>query len=1157
MTTVQNSRMRAAASSPMRWSAPGLAFLALAAWWTMQALDDVMRDLHLPGAKAVGVTQVMAPLTLPDEASELVRVWHDWDTSRAVTEQQLGSGRVGVLWTVVDVVFAVVLARLLVVLAQQRSARLSGASSSTDRRRAVVALLGLAPALAGLYLTFDVCEDVAFVLGALVLDGGTGAVLDVMLVATWGKWLTLLLAVVPIALSWSVGWGDGRAARRDVGQTLLDLRAQVLAVGVVVAALLLLPGNVRPQVHDLVRSWSSNASAAAAAIAVILLLSALVWVTGHRTLMRAQRRPDVLPRELTRRDLVVAFVAAGAVAAAAVPVHLLLEQSISVLVVAGGLALWALLAVPPVVRRVRPVREAYTPRSVVVRVLAFLPPFALLVVWIRAELPFVVSGDAWRVVVLTLAVAAVAATWWIVDRSPAIPAAIEGSTNHGATGMAATRDRITRVETLVPLAAALGAFVLVGLAAASTGTAERLGSVALIGLLSIGLLGVTAAATASLFGPPRGPLALAGFHRFPVLLTVGVLSTVMTVLVEEPGFHEADLVTATGGERPPLSTVADEFAAFTGVEQPAEAPDARPWTPLVVVATSGGGARAAYWTLLALDCLFGDESLGASAAPACAAGSDGPVPSFEDVFAISGISGGSVGAAMFAAQGPTIDASEVFDPGFVDPVVANLLALDLPNAVAQSPVLRDRAEHLEEVWEDAVEGMDARFFDARPAGAWTPILALNSAAIEDGCRVSVSRVAFAAGTATDPRTPNELSGSCRSFVARRLAPPPAVDPTTGSPSVDTADVPWASTRDLGAVLCADQDLRVSTAALLSARFPYVSPSGAVPFCGDERRFTYLMDGGSVDSSAAGPAALLTEEVVRLARAWNAARPEGSACVQPVVLQLDNGYEDVVAQDAGRRPAELLAPLMGGIAGVSNNADVARQELALLGTQLRERAGCGDEVPDLPTYLQVFPQSHPGIEAPLGWSLSAPARDDLEDQLASAANQCSLLVLRHWLTGSTGGPGCVVGSVEGAAGAAAGGEPSGAGAAVPDRAVCPAGGTYSADGEVRTNAYGVFVFLTEAAPSAGAPLVREGDDSCGALAPSTRADAPRPFGTDALRLGLRYETTPEAPWEPARSNPFVLGLAGLGALAIAVGVLRRRREELMVTPAGATEPAGSA
>src|SRR5204863_440750 len=62
------------------------------------------------------------------------------------------------------------------------------------------------------------------------------------------------------------------------------------------------------------------------------------------------------------------------------------------------------------------------------------------------------------------------------------------------------------------------------------------------------------------------------------------------------------------------------------------------------------------------------------------------------------------------------------------------------------------------------------------------------------------------------------------------------------------------------------DIALSTAALLSARFPYISPTGALNGCQEPQRRTYDIDGGLLESSGVSS---LTEIWTRIAlvRSW--------------------------------------------------------------------------------------------------------------------------------------------------------------------------------------------------------------------------------------------------------------------------------------------------
>jgi hypothetical protein len=228
-------------------------------------------------------------------------------------------------------------------------------------------------------------------------------------------------------------------------------------------------------------------------------------------------------------------------------------------------------------------------------------------------------------------------------------------------------------------------------------------------------------------------------------------------------------------------------------------------SPLIVISTAGGGLRAAYWTVTVLGAL---EDL---------------IPGFSDhIFAISGVSGGSVGAAVFRAlierqrrslplecrsekgrkvTGCGACGQAILENDFLSPLLTGLLFRDaLPLPIA------DRAALLELAWErawrqtlDRGPGLDQRF-DNIATGMRAPILIFNGASLLGG-RVATSALA----------------------VDDRLLNPAAIRP-----------------------------MALSTAANTSARFPLFEPAGSVV----DRYGTYygsVVDGGYVENFGADSA----------------------------------------------------------------------------------------------------------------------------------------------------------------------------------------------------------------------------------------------------------------------------------------------------------------
>jgi hypothetical protein len=360
--------------------------------------------------------------------------------------------------------------------------------------------------------------------------------------------------------------------------------------------------------------------------------------------------------------------------------------------------------------------------------------------------------------------------------------------------------------------------------------------------------------------------------------------------------------------------------------------------PVVVVAAEGGGIRAAYWTASVLATLE-DTSAG------------GRLPFSRQVFAISGVSGGSVGAAAFAAavarnaeQGGAPPLSSVaqvqgmLGEDFLSPTLGVALFPDLLQRFVPWPMFDDRAMALEQAWErawaDSHPGERGRLresFHHLWAGDAhrVPLLFLNSTVVESGQRALLSPLA------------------------------------TVSTAQESA---FADVLPLGRVM--GTVLPLSAAAGVSARFTYVSPAGLVDTGrrGTDR-WVRLVDGGYFDNSGA----VTAQEIVRaMLRAHE--RLKASRGMSVVVLHLRNDPPNASA--AARQTA---AP-SSGRAWLSEMLSPLRALLATRGARgaqaveyLRREAGV--------QLLTVQPCRLHG-DLPLGWVLSKTAQRDMQQQLQS-------------------------------------------------------------------------------------------------------------------------------------------------------------------------------
>lgn len=281
---------------------------------------------------------------------------------------------------------------------------------------------------------------------------------------------------------------------------------------------------------------------------------------------------------------------------------------------------------------------------------------------------------------------------------------------------------------------------------------------------------------------PIGSIASYAADRHGVpLLTVLVVIAALSSLNNDN--HE---IPATTGLTDPAQrpTLTEAVQAWAKSRQPG----AGSVEPLAIVATAGGGIRAAYWTGTVLGEL------------------DGHAEGFRDrLFAISGVSGGSVGATVYRGlidlppdqfqqrcpEGATACAQQILARESLGPLAAAMLFPDLGQRFFPMPWFPDRGAALEAAWENSFrrvagqDGLASSLADLSRNRAW-PALFLNATWSDIGHRLVASNIRHGSTPTTAP-----------------------------DPTVRYSD-------QLGVI---GHDLRLSSAAHNSARFPYVSPAG--------------------------------------------------------------------------------------------------------------------------------------------------------------------------------------------------------------------------------------------------------------------------------------------------------------------------------------------
>jgi hypothetical protein len=461
--------------------------------------------------------------------------------------------------------------------------------------------------------------------------------------------------------------------------------------------------------------------------------------------------------------------------------------------------------------------------------------------------------------------------------------------------------------------------------------------------------------------PPS--LRLLGFERPPVLGAV-VLWLVLASLIGPGSYHDVRLQRRAEVDVRDV-TLTETFTAW--LQRQPEATQPAPALPMLVVAASGGGLRSAYWTSLVLDCVLERERDDITGDPCGRAASRETIQRRQGrALLMSGVAGGSLGLVTYdthlevdGATGEPFWYEARLRDDFLAPTLAWWLFRDSLASFLRPTNGRDRAAALERAWEapwrrdgDAL----AEPYLTRQSRNRTPLLFLNGYTTEDGCRLSVSVVRTAAGR------PIDQCGSLDPAFAIQTD----LDGTT----------------DLRAFLCADTDVRRSTAALLSGRFSYITPSGQLVACGPDDASVpraFVLQGGLRDASGASTVVELWPSVQALLD--QATRADN--CIVPLFLQIDDS-DRLPPPGSDRQPSQAVVPIQGLDSVPTGNADASRVAAQRLfsgpfGSRLTSAVLDGERL-DI-RWFRASPRAHPGTGAPDGWVLSEEAREDLRGQLA--------------------------------------------------------------------------------------------------------------------------------------------------------------------------------
>jgi hypothetical protein len=310
----------------------------------------------------------------------------------------------------------------------------------------------------------------------------------------------------------------------------------------------------------------------------------------------------------------------------------------------------------------------------------------------------------------------------------------------------------------------------------------------------------------------------------------------------------------------------------------------------IIIAAAGGASRAAFFMASVLGEFMDAKQQDVT-----------PDMVRKQLFAISSVSGGSMGANMVTTAlnernnntaAPCVQPDDPLSTGkaikdwrgcfealtsgdFLTPVIFGLAYHD---AFGFLPI-RDRAALLEDAWSRRYDeliphsstvpppctGLNCPFLTLRPQkGHWIPILILNGTSEKTGGRIVTT--ALATKYTADNKKCSKLFPGAHQFYdllyseAECDNPGPQAEQNSGSQALD--------------------DVRISTAALNSARFPIISPPGAVRISATKQIVDHILDGGYFDNYG-------IESATDLVKAIHEVQPK----LTPLVIVITNDPSD--------------------------------------------------------------------------------------------------------------------------------------------------------------------------------------------------------------------------------------------------------------------------
>lgn len=348
------------------------------------------------------------------------------------------------------------------------------------------------------------------------------------------------------------------------------------------------------------------------------------------------------------------------------------------------------------------------------------------------------------------------------------------------------------------------------------------------------------------------------------IITLLLITCFLIASLKRNNFHKVDLITAQ-------KQAVDSLNVYTAKWINSRLPEIDSFNknfgepyPVFLVNAYGGGIRAAAWTALTVSYL---DSL------AIAKGSKQDFQHF--VFSYSGASGGTIGASVLCATRFKYNSegkrnltpaawSSWFKNDFLTPVLIGLLGRDIWFSSFSIPWFNDRAYLQEFTWEDHLQkelsveyNRDFYSYWYAPANSSydLPLLFSNTYDIDGGLKGIVAPVKL-----------NALNFPGSVFVNN--------------------------------LIDSSHNLKLSSAAFLSARFPFISPTGKV----DD--YHHFMDGGFKENSGAETSRQILAVLDNVIKTIPSLKDK----IQLQMLSLPNSVNESDTLEKAKNVSELTAPL---------------------------------------------------------------------------------------------------------------------------------------------------------------------------------------------------------------------------------------------------------